>query len=326
MRYVFTFFFLLLSGCTEKPLLEFSTVEQRDVESTVSGVSSGTIKAEQSAELAFGAVGRVQGLYVKLGDTVKKGALLAEIENADVKLGVARAEIEFKRRETAGSNAVSASDLSAAKLAFEAARMTLERTLIKAPYDGIISELNLELGQLSQITAVIPKAPIRITDLRPRYARVDIDEVDLPRVNPGQTTRVRILAVRREPFIGSVRRVIPYVNSIREQDRTSEVEIDLQGENLLLPAGASADVEIITDKRSNVLALPSRSILGRAQSRHVFILDGDKLRRAPVTVGLINFDYTEIVSGLGRGDRVAKPSDTVSLTDGLRVRYDAERP
>jgi HlyD family secretion protein len=310
---------IVLTGCSEVPKVVVAICQPRTVEATVSGVSSGTVRAERSAELAFGAVGRVSNLYVKLGDTVKAGSLLAEIENADLRIALSRAVMELSRREAIGRGAVSASDMDTARLAVESAKMGLERTLIKAPYDGVITELNLELGQLSQITAVIPKAPIRVTDTGPRYVRVEIDEVDLPRVKVGQPARVKILAIRRETFQAVVRKVVPYVSSIREQDRTTEVELTLDSEGLTLPAGASTDVEIVTDNHEKVLALPSRAVLGRADQRYVFVVRAGTLSRRLVTVGLSNYDFTEIRSGLTEGERIALPSDSVAFSEGLKV-------
>lgn len=309
-----------ISACSETPLVELVEVKRRTVEATVAGVSSGTVKAEQSAELAFGAVGRVNQINVQLGAIVHKGQILAEIENSDLRIALSRAEIELKRRNSVSSSAISASDLDTARLAVESARVALERTVIRAPYDGIITELHLELGQLSQITAVIPKAPIRITDLKPRYVLVDIDEVDLPRVKVGQIVRVRILAIRRESFPGIVRKVVPFVSSVREQDRTSEVEIDIESSGAAIPAGASADVEIVTDTRKDVLALPSRAVLGRSDKRYVYLIEAGKLRKKPVTVGLLNFDFTEVLSGISEADRVVKPSESVALSEGMKVR------
>lgn len=309
-----------VAACSPSPEVTTISVARHTVESTIVGVSSGTVKAEQSAELAFGAVGRVSSLNVKLGDAVKKGDLLAEIENDDARTTLQVAEAELKRRETMGSLAVSKSDYDSARVAVGNARVQLDRTLIRAPYDGVISEVNLEVGQLSQITAVIPKPPLRITDVAPRYVRVDIDEVDLPRAASGLPARIKIPAVRREPFPAVVRKVVPFVNSVREQDRTSELELAIDAPNTLLPAGASADVEIIVQSKSNVVGLPSRAVFGRGNERFIYTITDNKLTKVPVKVGINNYDYTELLSGAGEGIVAVLPSDTVELKDGLKVK------
>jgi HlyD family secretion protein len=183
----------------------------------------------------------------------------------------------------------------------------------------MIGELNLEVGQLSQITAVVPLALIRIVDQTPRYIRAEIDEADLARIKVGLLARAKILAVRREPFRATIRKVVPFVNSIREQDRTAEIELTVDSGGVLLPAGASADIEIIVDTRTDVVAVPSRTVLGRGSNRFVYVVDGSRLKRVPVTVGLYNYDRTEIVSGISEGTLVAQPTDLLEFKEGMKV-------
>jgi HlyD family secretion protein len=290
------------------------------IEASVSGVTSGTVRAEKVAELAFGTVGRVRELNVELGDKVKAGEVLAQVENQDLlsRLEVAKEELDRSKR-LSRDNAMSRSNLIQAQGTYDAAVTAYEKSLIRAPYDGIIAEVNLEVGQLSQITAVIPLAPLRIIDVEPRYVRVEIDEVDLPKIRAGMLARIKILAVRREPFSAVVRKVVPFISSVREQDRTSELELNVESEGVLLPAGASADVEAITETKENVITLVTKAILGRGDDRYVFRMDGNVLRKTPIKVGIFGYTISEVLSGLREGDEVAMPSDKVELKDGLVV-------
>ncbi len=313
-------FLISLFGCNAPPSVRLATAQRGTVESTVSAVTSGTVQAEQVAELAFGAVGRVRALNIAVGDKVTKGQILAEIENEDMRVALLTATSELRRRQTLFKERVSpAMEVERAQREFDMAQSAYEKTLIRAPYDGIIAEVNLELGQLSQITAVVPLAPLRIVDVQSRYVRVEIDEVDMPRVKVGLPVRLKILAVRREPFKGTVRKVVPYVRSEREQDRTVETEIVVDQEGLLLPVGASADVEIVIEQREDVLWLPSRVVLGRGDKRYVFARVGDKIIKQPVKIGLLNYDRTQIVEGLSAGEQVAMPQEGVDLVDGLKI-------
>ena len=310
----------VLSGCRPPPEASVVAVTRSSVEETVTGVNSGTVKAEQLAELAFGAVGRVLEVNVKLGDRVTRGMILAQIENADLRSRLDVAAEELQRAKTLQqSQAASRSNVIQAQGNYDVARTAYEKSLIKAPFDGIVAEKNLEVGQLSQITAVIPLAPLRLIDTQPRYITVEIDEVDLPKVRLGMSARVKVLGVRREPFKATVRKVVPFVSSIREQDRTSEVELNVDSESLLLPAGASADVEIVTATKSDVLTAPSRAILGRGASRYLFLARGSTITKTPIVAGLSGFNLTEIVSGVQNGDVVVLPSEKADLRDGLKV-------
>jgi len=295
-------------------------VARSHVEATVSSVNSGTVRAEGNTELAFGTVGRVKEVNVKLGDAVKQGQILAQVENDDLQSRLQSTLEEYERSQRLSkSDAMSQSGVTQARASYDAAVTAYEKSLIKAPYDGVVAELNLEVGELSQITAVIPQAPIRIVDVKPRYVRAEIDEVDLPKVKVGLPARVKILAIRKEPFKARVRKVVPFVSSIREQDRTSEIELDIESENLLLPAGASADVEVITETKDDVVTVTSRALLGRGDDRYVYVLDGSKLKKTPVTIGIYGYTVSEVVSGISPADHVVLPSDKFELADGLRV-------
>lgn len=310
----------LVAGCRGKPEVRVARASKAHVEATVSSVNSGTVRAEGNTELAFGTVGRVQEVNVKLGDAVTEGQVLAQVENDDLKSRLQSTLEEYERSQRLSkSDAMSQSGVTQARASYDAAVTAYEKSLIKAPYDGIVAELNLEVGELSQITAVIPQAPIRVVDVKPRYVRAEIDEVDLPKVKVGLPARVKVLAIRKEPFAARVRKVVPFVSSIREQDRTSEIELDIDSEGLLLPAGASADVEVITDTKDDVLTITSRALLGRGSDRYVYVLDGTRLKKTPVKVGIYGYTVSEIVSGLSPSDKVVLPSDKFELTDGLRV-------
>ncbi len=307
-------------GCTKKPEVAVVEVLLGSVEENVSGVNSGTVKAEQLAELAFGAVGRVREVNVQLGERVAKGAIIAQIENGDLRSKLDVAQEELARAKTLQqSQAASRSNVIQAQGNYDAAVTAYEKSLIRAPFEGIVAEKNLEVGQLSQITAVLPLAPIRLIDTEPRYVTVEIDEVDLPKVRLGMEARIKVLAVRREPFKAVVRKVIPFVSSVREQDRTSQVELAVESGGILLPAGASADVEIVTATKSGVAVVPSRTVLGRGSGRYVFTLHGVKVSKTAVAVGLTGYNLTEIVSGIKIGEQVVMPSDKTDLVDGLAV-------
>ncbi|MFM1848734.1 MAG: hypothetical protein RL417_2208 [Pseudomonadota bacterium] len=311
----------LILGCSKPVEVTGVAAVKTRVEATVSSVTSGSVDAEHEVELAFGAVGRVSVLNVKLGSKVKRGEILAELENLDLKQTLTKANSDLARAQSLLRSKVLASTESEEALkAQELAHANYEKSLIRAPFDGVVAEINLEVGQLSQITAVIPRALIRLVDLEPRYVEAEIDEVDMPKVSLGLPARIKILAVRREPFNATVRKVVPFVNAAREQDRTSQIELTVQNEGVLLPVGASADVEILTEARDDVLAIPSRAVFGRGGNRYVFKLAGTTAVKTSVEIGLSNYDRTEITKGLSPGDVVLTPRESAELVDGAAVK------
>lgn len=319
-RYLCVALMLAATGCGKRPEVSVVSLSHGTVEETVSGVTSGTVEAEQIAELAFGAVGRVKEVSAAVGDTVRAGTVLAQIENEDLKSKLDVAAEELTRAKTLQqSQAASRSNVIQAQGNYDAARVAFEKSIIRAPFDGTVVERNLEAGQLSQITAVIPVPPFRLVDSKPRYVKVEIDEVDLPKVAVGMSARVKVLAVRRIPFKASVRKVIAFVSSVREQDRTSEIELTVDSEGIMLPPGASADVEVVTRVKEDVVLAPAKAVLGRGGSRYVFVLDGSVVRKTPVQVGISGFVSVEIVSGVQATAEIVLPSEKVELVDGLAV-------
>lgn len=321
IRYLLTLFLVLfLCSCSEPPAARGAKVEHSLVESVITGVNSGTVRSEKIADLAFGTVGRVKALNVDLGDKVEEGEILAELENEDLLSQLRNAQQESERRRKLNSEKmVSLSELEGTIRQVDVARGAYEKSLIRAPFSGIITELNLEVGQLSQITAVMPKPLMKIIDLEKRYVRAEMDEVDLGKLKLGQPARVKILAVRSEPFAATVRRVIPYVSTIKEQDRTSEIELTVESEGILLPVGASADVEVVIERKESVLSVPSRALLGRGTERYVFVEKDGRAERRDVKIGLFNYDRAEIIAGLSEGEVVILPNETLELSDGTKV-------
>ncbi len=309
-----------LAACGSAPEFKGVKATTTHVELTVSSVNSGTVRAEREAELAFGTVGRVSRNDAHVGVQVKKDTILAELENLDLATAYETSRNDVERsKDLIKSRTISIQQVEAYKRTFDLARAAYEKSLIRAPFDGLITEVNLEIGQLSQITAILTKPLVKIVDLNPRYVEAEIDEVDLPKLSVGLSARIKVLAVRREPFAGTIRRIVSYVSTIREQDRTSLIELDIDSEGILFPSGASADIEIVAVDRSNVLAVPSRAVLGRGDDRYVFRFINGRSAKTPVVVGIGNYDRIEITSGLSEGDIVLYPSETTELEDGQKV-------
>jgi HlyD family secretion protein len=317
----------VITSCAKPVSLKAVQAARTRVESTVNTTSSGTVEADQQAVLGFSTTGRVSRVRVRPGDRVKKGHTLAELENTDLQTISRDASTELGRtRELFSAGLVSKAALDEATKASEVARASLGRAVIQAPFDGLITEVNLEVGELPSAASNVTggKAPIRIVDLKPRLIRGSVDEVDLAQIKAGAPARVKVPAVRAEPFAAEVTRVVPYVSTIKEQDRTSQVEFKITTPEVLanplsLPVGASADVEIIVDARENVIAIPTRAILGPAGKRFAYIANEGKAKKAELKTGISNYERTEVLEGIPEGATVLLPPDDIELKDGLRI-------
>jgi HlyD family secretion protein len=197
-------------------------------------------------------------------------------------------------------------------------RAQLERTQLVAPFDGVIAEINGELGEFVTPSPVgIPTPPtVDLIDASCLYISAPIDEVDAPKVKAGLVARISLDAFPNMPFPGHVRRVAPYVLDQEKQARTVEIEAEFDHpEESGLLAGYSADVEVILDQRASALRVPTSVILPDSK---VYVLDPatSKLEARAVTKGLSNWEFTEITSGLAEGDKVVSSIDREGVADG----------
>jgi HlyD family secretion protein len=138
-------------------------------------------------------------------------------------------------------------------------------------------------------------------------------------IRAGQPARVTLDPFPGRAFAGEVVRVAPYVLDVEAQNRTVEIEVELDDAQLaaqLLP-GTSADVEVILEVRDGVLRIPTGTLL---EGSNVLVVNDGRLVERQVTTGLRNWDFVEITSGLSAGEEVVTTLDRPEIKAGARVR------
>jgi HlyD family secretion protein len=233
--------------------------------------------------------------------------------------GVDRANNEAKAKRAACDSAKAQVEEAGARLS--ASRADTTRTVLKAPFDGIVAEVNGEVGEyLTPSPPGIPTLPaVDLIDDSCLYVSAPIDEVDGAKLKVGMPARITLDAYRGQHFAGHVRRIAPYVLAIEKQARTVEVEVefDRPGETRRLLVGYSADVEIIVEARDGVLRIPTRALL--PGNRVLRLGADDRLEARAIEPGLSNWEYTEIKAGLARGDRIVTSLERAGVQDGAHV-------
>ncbi len=231
-----------------------------------------------------------------------------------------RTQSEAKARQ-AGCAAARA-EVEHAQARIAAAQTELSRTILRAPFAGIVAEVTGELGEYTTPSPPgIPTPPaIDLIDDRCLYVIAPIDEVDAPAVKVGMSARITLDAFAGRHFQGRVRRIAPYVLDVEKQARTVDVEaefVDPQEIKTLL-VGYSADVEIVLATHENVLRVPTQAL---QEGHRVLVYDPDSrtLEQRTLEVGLSNWQYTEVVSGLKAGERVAVSLEREGVRAGARV-------
>lgn len=241
-----------------------------------------------------------------------KGFISAEgLDQRTTSAGMASAGCEAAR-----------SQIEQSKSRIAAARASLDRMVLRAPFDGIVADISGELGEYATPSPPgIPTPPaIDLIDDRCLFVSAPIDEVDAADIKAGQVSRITLDAIKGKTFAGRVKRVAPYVLELEKQARTVEVEVDFiespREENLLV--GYSADVEIIHTTHRNVLRIPTQTLL---EGKKVLLFKADGvLEERSVTTGLANWEQTEITSGLAEGDLIVLSLDQEGVKAGVKVK------
>lgn len=201
----------------------------------------------------------------------------------------------------------------------DVARASLERTILRAPFSGVIAEINGEVGEFVTPSPVgMPTPPaVDLVDGSCLYITAPIDEVDAPSVRAGQRASISLDAFPNQRFPGFVRRVAPYVLDAEKQARTVEIEAEIENpEKYNLLPGYSADVEVILENRANGLRVPAQAIL---DGKRVFVLNlaSGTLASREIKKGVANWEYVEILAGLESGDLVVTSVDREGVADGV---------
>ena len=336
----------------EKPIKVLSVKpEIRNVEKTVSNTRAGTIDACRRSKMSAAAAGQISVLHVKEGDSVKEGDILLELWNKETKARVtaserssdqacivsAKAERDASRanelyakgltseeaKETAVANAESTmAACNAAVAQVEVTKASLERTMLIAPFDGIVAEIEGKLGEYvtPSPVGVATKPTLDLIDNTCLYIKAPIDEIDAPDVRSGMKANITMDAFGEEEFLATVTRVAPYVLDLERQARTVEIEETFDNPQQYLLPGYSSDVTIIIDTSEETLGLPTQAIM---RGDKVYVIGDDNvIENRQLETGLSNWEFTEVLSGLELDDRIVLSVDRTGVKDGAKVEIE----
>jgi len=234
------------------------------------------------------------------------------LENASAEAVSLKAQCESVRREVLVRDAQ-----------LSVARAALERTRLRAPFDGVIGEINGERYEYVTPSPLgIPTPPvIDIIESGCFYVIAPIDEVDVAGIQVGMPARITTDAHGSRIFLGRVRRVADYVLDVEKQARTVDVEVGFSNPEdfASLLAGYSADIEVIIDTRRDVVRVPTEAVMTDG-SVYVFLADRGTIERRRIRSGLANWDYTEVAEGLKPDEQVVVNVDAQGLQDGAPAK------
>jgi HlyD family secretion protein len=196
------------------------------------------------------------------------------------------------------------------------------RTVLTAPFDGIVADIVGELGEYTTPSppGVATPPAIDLIDTTCLYIEAPMDEVDAPKINIGQPARITLDALPNKIFMGKVKRVAPYVVAVEKQARTVDIEVSFDSEADIkqLLVGYSADVEVVLDRHENVLRIPTSALLD-GNKVLLYRPETKKLEEHVVKLGITNWEFSEVIDGLSQGDQIVTSLEREGIKAGALV-------
>ena len=238
-------------------------------------------------------------------------------------------QADYDVAEARHSRAVSASaaaqaGIRGAQSALRGAEASLDYTLIRAPFDGVVLTKNADVGDIVSPLAAAANAKaavVTLADMGSLQVEADVSEANLAKVRVGQPCEILLDALPDVRFRGVLHTIVPTAD--RSKGSVMVKVRFLDTDKRLLPE-MSAKVaflerEVQPGEARPRVAIPPDSVVRRDGREFVFLFSGDRVRQTPVTLGPRLGDMVEVVSGVKAGDRIAtKPLD--KLRDEARVK------
>ena len=309
--------------------VEAMTVQPTVLTEAVSAV--GDLESEASVILRSEIAGRVKEIGFVEGAPVRQGQPLIRLNDA-----IARAELDqaVARRELSRSNYdraralnnrghssaqtldIAREEVRVNEASVELAEARLAKTVIDAPFDGVVGLTTVSVGDYIEagddIVNLEKISPLKVDFRVPeRYLRV---------IQVGRKVEVALDALPGEAHEGEVYAIDP---RIRAEDRSVAVRARLPNPEGRLRPGLFARVRLIVDRRTQAIVIPEEALVPRGDRRYVYKIVADKAELAEIQIGLRETGRVEIVSGLAAGDVIVtagqakvRPGSTLRIVGG----------
>jgi membrane fusion protein (multidrug efflux system) len=314
--------------CEEETKIPVSVaeVERGAVSSYVSATSN--LVAENEVMVLAEAEGRVQELLVEEGQMVRKGELLASLVRDDAQIAFDKAKVKatntesaYARSERLGAEGLiteeeldrTGMENRIAQQELAEAKWRLDRTEIRAPFDGRITSRMITLGQ-----HVRPADELfRVTDFEPLISRIYLPERDIIGLEEGRDVRITLKADDSVSFQGRIRQISHVVDVATG---TVKLTIEAIRPPKAVRPGGFVTIDIIRETHPDALVLPREAVIRELQSAHVFVAkDDDTAERRDITLGMEEGNNVEVTSGLDAGERVVVAGQG-GLKDGAALK------
>jgi membrane fusion protein (multidrug efflux system) len=328
--------FALIQSCGEK-LKEKTTdrtaytdtvsVETQSIETnelTISKTFSGSLEGEEQANIIAKIPERIMEIKVKVGDYVKAGSVLIELDKAGASSQFYQAQAAFLNAQKnyermqnllkVGAVSQQAFDgvqtqFEVAKANFDAARSTVE---ITSPLSGIVTAINVNIGDLAN--PVMPMATV--ANISRMKAKFNVGEIDVPSFYVGQSAEIYS---EMNPDLIQTGKIFQLSKSANIQSRTFEIQaMFLNTKDRWFKPGMFCRVKVNMKSKKNALTIPYSSVYKENNTDGVYLVNNNKALFKPIITGLTDGKSIEVTSGLKAGDQVVTVGMS-NLKDGTVV-------
>lgn len=292
----------------------------------------GNVETDQNVVLNAEYSGVLTNVYVKEGQRVSKGQRLAKIDDGGLSSQVAQQEAQmalaqttFERQQRLWEQKIGSeiqylqakTNYESAKNVTQQLRSQLSKTVITAPFSGVVDEIISDPGQV-----VVPgQTPIiRLVNLSDMYVKASIPETYLKNIKKGTQVKVTLASINEE-FTGKVRQVSNYINP---NNRSFDIQIEIPNKDGLVKPNLIATVKVNDYSAENVITVPENILQENAAGETIAYLYqpvNDSVgvaKRILLETGLSYENHTEVKSGLKKGDTIIKEG-AKTLRDGQKV-------
>ena len=338
--------------------VELTPVVRRDMIDTVMVV--GNLIGAATVDAVPRGQGRLDAVYVKLGDPVRQGQAIAKIEDREIVEQIKQAEATYNVSQATIRQRQA--DLKLAQNNLERSRSLYERDLLPrqtfddtdARFQAAQAQLDLAEAQMAQSRArldelkinlanTIIAAPVEgfigkrtldpgasvgvntsfisVVDIRTVRLVINVVEKDLRRITLGTAGVVEVDAYPGETFSGRVARLAPILDPAT---RTAQVEIEIPNPGYRLKPGMYARVRFTVEKHDQALVVPTPAVVDVQGQIGVWVPDGEKPVFTPVTIGIEQQEFTEVTTGLKEGQQIIS-AGAGALRTGDRIALTGQR-
>jgi multidrug efflux system membrane fusion protein len=299
------------SSSIEETLIPVQLSKIESVNRSESIVASGLMASSEEAKLSFKIGGIIQSIYVKEGQKVRKGQVLAALNMTEIdaqvsqaKYSVEKAERDFKRvesmyKDTAATleqmqNATTGFDV--AKQSLQIAQFNRSYAQITSPIEGAVIKKMANEGELTG-----PGTPILfLTSNRQSdwVVRIGVSDKDWARLKVGDKATVTLDAYPTETFTGSVTKLAPAADPM---NKLYEIEVRIGSNGKRFASGLFAKVELKPVQNRTYTMVPIEAIVeGNGKDAFVYVLDDSrkKVKRMPIQIGFVDGDKVLVTNGL----------------------------